>query len=145
MILYQSINLRLLSEEGKKFNWKKPVSCPCCKMSLWGHGFRFCFFEGFASALPLKRYRCSGCSIVIIIRPSSHWKKFQTAISKIIFTIRYRLCHFKWPPTIIRQRAGHWLRRFMDRYHFDFGFSFELTPVQALRDYQKQSICFLSV
>jgi hypothetical protein len=145
MILYQSINIRLLAERGKKFNWKKPSSCPICGMPVWGHGYRFCFFEGFTSALPLKRYRCSGCNIVITIRPSSHWSRFQIAISRIISTIRYRLKNFRWPPDTIRQRAGHWMRRFINRCKLDFGFNPCLTQIEALNYYQDKSINFLSV
>lgn len=144
MILYQSIDLKSLAHLGKKFNWKKPDACPKCRMPVWGHGYRFCLFEGFTTALPLKRYRCSGCNIVIIIRPASHWSRFQTAISEIISTIRYRLSNFKWPPETVRQRVGHWIRRFINRYKLDFGFNSRLTPIEALNQYQEESINFLS-
>lgn len=144
MILYQSIDLKSLAHLGKKFNWKKPDACPECRMPLWGHGYRFCLFEDFDKPLPLKRYRCSGCNIVITIRPCSHWSRFQTAISRIISTIRYRLSNFRWPPGIMRQRVGHWMRRFINRYKLDFGFNSSFTQIDALSYYKNKSINFLS-
>lgn len=114
MILRIKVCLKQLSILGKKFKWNKPSTCPGCeKSNLWGHGFVLKVFEGFCEKLLLKRYRCPGCHIILTLHPEGFWPRFQSSIHDIYKILNYRLTQFHWPMDYLRQRAGHWLRRFI--------------------------------
>lgn len=111
-----------LAAEGKKFNWQKPTHCLNCKNKLWGHGYQKAYFDGYDVIFYLKRYRCPKCGIVITMRPSGYWKKYQSSIYTIYKVLKFRLSELKWPPWTQRNRACHWLKNFKRKIKMDFGF-----------------------
>jgi hypothetical protein len=114
VILRFYVCLRELSKLGKNYKWIKPSICPGCKKSpLWGHGFVLKAFAGFLEKLYLKRCRCPGCHIVVTLHPSGFWPRFQSTIKNIYDVLHFRLTETRWPSGFPRQRAGHWLRRFI--------------------------------
>lgn len=109
MILFVDVDLKQVSLFGKKFPWQKPPVCPRCqKNHVWGHGFTATFFDGFLSALLMRRLRCPGCGCVIKYRPKSHFSRFQTAISTIKSQLTSRIETRRWSANPGRGR--HWLQ-----------------------------------
>lgn len=111
MVIRVTIDLKLLEQEQKKFNWKRPL-CPNCYSHVWGHGYIRCYFTVLKGHVFLKRYRCPHCGTVITMRPIGFWNRFQTAIEIIYKALAHRLSFGHWDVTIPRQRAGHWMRQF---------------------------------
>ncbi|MBU0683911.1 MAG: hypothetical protein KJ864_06470, partial [Candidatus Omnitrophica bacterium] len=94
--------------------------------------------------LPCKRLRCDNCGIVIILRPKSHYNRFQTASIEIIKTLIYKIAHYKWPPCCNIYRAYYWFKNFIKRYLFDYGGSSETSQIGAIKVYEEKSIPFYS-
>lgn len=145
MIIYTNIILSKLAKLGKNFNWKKPESCPQCKNKLWGHGFVNAYFNNFNKNLYLKRYRCPRCSIVITLRPLSHWSRFRYAIDDIYRGIKDRLKYLRWPPWLPRQVGGHWIRRFISKIKMDYGLNDQMNMIDRLEYLYQKKIPFLSL
>lgn len=118
MLIHTDVCLQQLAEEGRSFKWARPI-CSCGKGKVWGHGWR-CRYLGSLKPLELRRFRCTGCRHVFTMTPRGFYPRFQTRISTIVETLRHRLTHRRWPPPYLRQRFGHWLRRFTEtaRSHF---------------------------
>lgn len=99
---------------GMKYPFPRPVSClkeGCKSKRLWGHGFRDSYFEGYASALLLKRYVCADCGCVYILRPFGYWPRHHVPVRIIFRNICHRIKHGVWDRSCFsRQRQGHWLR-----------------------------------
>jgi len=112
MIVNIKVKLKELSKQGKSYCWSS-MDCPRCNRRMWGHGYVSRYFEGFIEALWLKRFMCASCGCVVTVRPVEYWRRYQTAINSIFDILLYRVRHFKWPPVITRQRAGHWLSRLL--------------------------------
>ena len=68
---------------------------------------------GILLAVLLKRYRCRTCRKVFTMVPGGFYARHQTAAAKIVTALAARLRHQGWPIGIPRQRAGHWLRKFL--------------------------------
>jgi hypothetical protein len=114
MIVFTNVELTLLAQQGKNFQWKKPCSCPRCNHeSLWGHGFVTAIFNGFKEPLFLKRFRCNRCGLVMTIRPKGFWSRFQSSITLIYQAIMCRLSSLCWPKFLTRQRGGQWIKRYL--------------------------------
>ena len=108
MILFVAVDLKQVSALGRNFPWKKPKLCPCCQQShLWGHGFSDTIFEGYRSALPMKRFLCPACGGVIKCRPKGYFSRFQTAIDKIKSHLVKRINTGRWP--CHSSRGRYWL------------------------------------
>lgn len=120
MILLLKICLNELSEQGRNFNWGTH-DCEKCFRPMWGHGFVDRYFSVSAVRLWLKRYRCPDCGSVATTRPEGYWPRVRTSIRSIFETLRSRLKTGRWPQATARQRAGHWLRRFVIKVRMDFG------------------------
>jgi len=138
MVVFVTTDLNLLSQDGKKFNWKKPL-CPKCHCHIWGHGYVPCYFAVLKGHVFLKRYRCPHCWSVITMRPIGFWRRIQTAIETIYKALDYRLRFGHWQKMIPRQRAGHWMRRF-GGYCKTAGFT---DMLQALADAFEKQVKFL--
>lgn len=118
MIIFEKIDLKLLKEQGKKFNWNRPY-CHKCNCYFYGHGYVVRFFNIFTSEIYLKRWRCPNCHTVATVRPDTHWKRFQESTDNIFKALRYRVTNFKWPPWCTRQRGGHWLNKLLSKARLD--------------------------
>ena len=111
MILPVEVNLKEIEEKGRDYQWIKPQLCLQCRGShLWGHGFVESWFDGYAGALLLRRYRCPVCGCVIKLKPRGYFKRFQATIEMIYFQIAGRLKSGKWPGDCGTERCRHWLR-----------------------------------
>ena len=110
MILFVDVILKQIFTMGKDFPWTRPETCPCCgNWKVWGHGFVSTIFQGFDTPLLLKRYRCPACGCVVILRPSSHFSRFQSSKHTIRSAIVHRINTGRWPPGSARSRQRHWL------------------------------------
>jgi len=110
MILFVDVDLKEVGILGRKFPWRKPAVCPCCRQShLWGHGFSGTFFDGFVHALLMRRFICPACGCVIKCRPKSHFPRFQTAIEAIKSHLTGKIETGRWPPSGSHDRGRHWL------------------------------------
>jgi hypothetical protein len=111
MIVSLAVNLKILFSLGRKYKWEKPCQCPKChSTSLWGHGFVSAFFDGFAKALYLKRYRCPDCGTVLRCRPSGHFPRFQADEKTIRASISMKAGMNQWLRGITPSRQNHWFR-----------------------------------
>jgi hypothetical protein len=111
MILKNKITIEELSINQKDHKWEKQF-CNKCNRYMWGHGFTKRCFSMFSGVVYLKRHRCPCCSVVLTIRPVGFWSFFQSSIQIIYETLKWRLNAGAWPYSFLRQRGGHWLRRF---------------------------------
>lgn len=110
LLCHQQVDFKRLAEGGKEFEWERPLVCPRChSCRLWGHGFVYRWFDGFASPLPLARFQCQDCGCIIQMRPDGYWPRCQATIDFIWKTLSRRIETLHWPPAVTRQRAGHWL------------------------------------
>lgn len=125
MILLRKICFKELSEQGRDFNWDKH-DCEICQRSMWGHGFVTRYFADFYGALLLKRFRCPKCRVVVTVRPEGHWPRVRSSIASIYAMLLSRLTTGSWSVATLRQRAGHWLRRFIEKVRMDWGDSADL-------------------
>ena len=109
MILYVNIVLNKIFELGRDFIWMRPEKCPRCgNHMVWGHGFVQALFDGFDVPLLLKRYRCPDCGCVIILRPDTHFSRFQASIKTIRSSISGKVKEKKWLPDILGSRQRYW-------------------------------------
>ena len=107
---FVGVDLKQVSALGRKFVWLKPDLCPCCRQShLWGHGFCDTYFDGFTTALPMRRFICPACRCVIKCRPKGYFSRFQTAIGTIKSHLANRIARGRWPPTSVPARGRYWL------------------------------------
>jgi len=113
MIQFVEVLLKEIFTQGRDFSWKRPSKCPRCnRHKVWGHGHVSALFDGFNESLWLKRYRCPSCGCIILMRPASHFSRFQASIETIGSALKQRINHGKWPPDLTLSRMRHWLTNF---------------------------------
>lgn len=111
LILQISVSIKDLFRLGRDFPWFRPERCPRCGFwRVWGHGFVAAYFEPYRKPLWLRRYRCPACRLVLRLKPSGYFERFQSSIETIRQSLAYRFYRHVWPPGSSRQRQGHWLR-----------------------------------
>ncbi len=112
MIKFAAVILKEIFNQGKKYPWPRPTSCPRCNSSrVWSHGYTTACFEGFDNPLFIKRYRCPDCGCVITMRPSTHFSRFQSSKETIRSSLQHKITSGRWPPDAkSRARMRHWLR-----------------------------------
>lgn len=120
MIVAVSVDLRDVARLGRAFQWALGEECPRCKHKTWGHGWVRRWFEGLTYAVLVPRRRCPHCGCVVTLRPSSHHRRFQTSTERMGEVLRHRLSRRCWPHADLRQRFGHWLRRFHGWLRFNY-------------------------
>jgi len=54
----------------------------------------------------LKRYRCPNCGCIILMRPASHFSRFQASRETIRFALEQRINHGRWPPDLTPVKNG---------------------------------------
>lgn len=139
MILYRKISLQLLSEQGKAFKWEDQ-NCEQCQRPMWGHGRVSRYFAELSCVVHLKRFRCPECGTVGIVRPTGYWPRIRSSIQSIYFALKTRLESQRWHYSGLRQRAGHWLLRFMNKARMDGGSGCE--PAQFLKFCFEKNLSF---
>ena len=111
MILSVCVDLKEISLRQKSFDWTKPSCCPQCRsVRLWGHGFVDAHFDGFKTAIPLRRYRCPDCGCVIKLKPTGYFPRFQATIKRIRGSIAHRLQSGRYLDDLCRHRQRHWFQ-----------------------------------
>lgn len=120
MICSQDVCLHEVAEAGAAFKWNRP-KCECGGLRVWGHGRVGRYFEGFSKPLLVQRFRCADCKTVFTCRPKGWWARFVACATTVIGVLIARFTDRRWPATVPRQRAEHWLRRFTACRLFDPG------------------------
>ncbi len=111
LIIHFHVELNLLILHGKGYPWPRPDVCPHCGGNhLWGHGYTPRYFNGYPRLIWLKRYYCVACKRVHTLRPKTHWRRFQTAISTIIESLRSKIEHDCWLSEFPHQRQQYWMQ-----------------------------------
>jgi hypothetical protein len=132
LILFISAKIKDIFELGRKYPWPRPEICLRCNESkVWGHGFTTAYFDGFDSAVILKRYRCPVCGCIIRLRPKGYFHRFQASIETIRSKLSHRLKKGRWPPGLSRSRQAHWLRALRRKAEAYLTQSFKGTLIEA--------------
>ncbi len=138
MFKHVVVDIENLSISGKNFKWKRP-KCPNGCKKVWGHGYRIRYFSGFREGVYLKRYRCPTCGTIIIMFPIGYWKHYQSSIKDIFLILQWRLTSYRWPSWTTRQRAGHWLKKFILHVGMEYGLNFEDILAKLKLLYKKET------
>jgi len=77
---------------------------------LWSHGFVERYFEGFSSALWMKRFRCFDCSSVHTCRPAGFLKGFCFSAKTVWHCLLSRIEKGRWLSRVVRQNQQYWHR-----------------------------------
>ena len=110
MILSVCVKLKDIDEQGRNFKWPKPNDCPrCCSVRIWGHGYVLANFDGFATSLWLRRYRCPDCNCIIRMKPEGYFRRFQAPTDTIFDCLNRRLSGSRWNLNLSTSRQRHWL------------------------------------
>ena len=111
MILPVVVGLKEIYEKGRDYLWPRPEVCPRWKARKpWGHGFVPAYFDGFASGLLLRRYRCPHCGCVIRLKPQGYFDRFQSPVETIHVVIRSLVEKNPSCSGVSRTRKAHWLK-----------------------------------
>jgi len=70
------------------------------------------YFEGFAEALWMKRYRCPDCGGVHTLRPKVFWRRFRHLAAIIIQSLKEKIAGNRWLGQINRQAQQYWWHGF---------------------------------
>jgi hypothetical protein len=113
MILYAKVSVKKIFEEGKDYAWRRPERCPECGSGrLWGHGYVERYFEGFETAIWIKRWRCRDCGGVHTMRPEGFWRRFRHSVGRIVQSLKEKIAGDRWLGEISRQAQQYWWRGF---------------------------------
>lgn len=141
MIIYISIDLKLLLKKGKQFPWVAPCQCPKCGgIRLWGHGYVTAYFDPFSCVFYLKRYRCPDCRSVFRCRPKGFFKRFQASILDIRTSIVMKVEQRRWNQVFSRNRQIHWYQSLLrhiqayltHQWHGDLVMAFDVLTSRGL-------------
>lgn len=111
LILYLSVDFKLLRTMQKEYRWPRPRRCPRCGGTrLWGHGYVDRFFEWEVEALAMKRWRCPDCGAVHTMRAATHWRGFWAPWPLIMSSLLAKASGVAWLASISRQRQQYWWR-----------------------------------
>jgi len=113
MIFYLGVSVKEIFEEGKDYGWPRPERCPKCGSGrLWGHGYAERYFEGFETAVWMKRWRCPDCGGVHTARPKTFWRRFRHSLRRVVESLKEKLCFGRWVRQRGRQIQQYWWRGF---------------------------------
>lgn len=110
MLVFTNASVKDIAAQGKAFKWERPC-CPNGCPKVWGHGHVARYL--LALVVLLRRFRCPTCRVVITLVPAGFCRRYQTAGAEMAAALAARLEHRGWPRGVPRQRAGHWLRKFL--------------------------------
>jgi hypothetical protein len=80
---------------------------------MWKHGSYRRYLQDIGSFIKVPMWICSHCRKTASSRPLELLSYFQSTSELIIKTLRYRFIAKRWYLSTSRQRAGHWLNRFL--------------------------------
>jgi hypothetical protein len=111
VVLHVAVDVKRLSELGKKYPWPRPTRCLTCKSPrIWGHGFVQRYFEGYVHPLWVRRLRCPDCRTVYTLRPDLFYRGFQYSLMTILSSLLSRITDYRWLPGVPRQNQQYWYR-----------------------------------
>jgi len=111
VVLHVTVDVKRLSELGKKYPWPRPKCCLSCKSPrVWGHGYVRRYFEGFIHPLWVKRLRCRDCRTVYTLRPDFFYRGFQYSLMTILSSLLSKISDHRWLSCIPRQNQQYWYR-----------------------------------
>ncbi len=139
------IDVKSLAQQGRAFRWPRPEVClGCGGPRVWGHGYVEAWFDDSATPLPLRRYRCPDCGLVIRMRPAEYWQRLQASIAAIRTALLQRLRHGRWPPGVSTARARHWLRGLRRQVTAHLGMQWHDRLIKGFDVLRNQDICAVS-
>ena len=113
---------------GRAYEFPRPPNClkeGCGSSRIWKHGFVYAYFEGYDTALCLRRYICADCGCVYTIRPFGYWPRHHVPVRIIFNSLCHRVKHGVWDKGLFtRQRQGNWMRAFLRNIKTYLGMSF---------------------
>lgn len=111
MIIFVCANLKEILVKKREYPWPKPQVCPRCRLNkVWGHGFVLAYFDGVATGIYLRRYRCPECCCVIRLRPGGYFPRVQASIGTIRSSLSKRIEQGRYLAGLSRSRQRHWLK-----------------------------------
>jgi hypothetical protein len=111
VVLHVTVDVKRLSELGKKYPWPRPKRCLSCKSPrIWGHGYVQRYFEGFTHPLWIKRLRCPDCHTVYTLRPDLFYRGFQYSLITILCSLLAKITDHRWLSCIPRQNQQYWYK-----------------------------------
>jgi hypothetical protein len=116
VLIFTNASVEDIAAQGKAFKWERPC-CPKGCGKVWGHGHVARYL--LALIVLLRRFRCPTCGVVITLVPAGFCRRYQTPGAEMAAALASRLEHCGWPRDIPRQRAGHWLRKFLSICRMD--------------------------
>jgi hypothetical protein len=126
--LFLMVSIKQLFCSMKQYAFPRPPIClRCSSTRIWGHGFKDAYFDGYLSALPLKRYVCADCGCVYTMRPVGYLPRFHAAAVVILNSICHRIRNKQWAmkESLSRQRQYHWLRALRRNIKAHLGMDFD--------------------
>ncbi len=112
---------------GRAYKFPRPPNClkeGCGSSRIWKHGFVYAYFEGYDTALCLRRYICADCGCVYTIRPFGYWPRHHVPVRIIFNRLCHRVKHSVGQGAIYTSEAGQ-LDEGVSAQHQDiFGMSF---------------------
>lgn len=113
LILYCSVDVKLLGELGTKYPWPRPTRSPCCGgIRLWRHGFVPRYFDDWSEQLLMLRYRCAECGSVHTMRPSEYDRRFRAQWLAIFLVLLVKIVTGRWSYEFSKERQRYWMRGF---------------------------------
>lgn len=79
---------------------------------------------------------------MVTLRPEGYFSRIRSSIRSIYETLLVRLTRGAWGTPGLRQRAGHWLRRFVEKVRMDWTDASDLKVVLRFC-YEKQIPFFI--
>lgn len=111
LILYCSVDVKLLEELGKEYPWPRPRSSPCCGgVRLWRHGFVPRYFEGYSGQLLMLKYRCADCGSIHTMRPSDYDRRFRAQWLTIFLVLLLKILTGRWSCEFSKERQRYWMK-----------------------------------
>lgn len=133
--LFFMLSIKEIFERGRDYPFPRPPNClkdGCRSGRIWGHGYVEAYFEGYETALVLKRYICAECGSVYTIRPLGYWPRHHVPIRIIFQRLCHRVRYGVWGRSYFsRQRQGHWLRALQGNLKVYLGTSFTGSVVEG--------------
>ncbi len=111
--LFLMVCIKELFRCKQEYAFPRPPRClrsGCSSTRIWGHGFKDAYFDGYLSALPLRRYICADCGCVYTLRPFGYWPGHHVPAVVILSSICQRIGTGPRGVTesLSRQRQRHW-------------------------------------
>lgn len=127
--LFMMVCIKEIFKHGRGYAFPRPSRClkeGCGSSRIWKHGFADAYFEGYDTALYLRRYLCADCGSVYTLRPFGYWPRHHVPVRIIFHTLCHRITHGIWDKShFTRQRQCNWLRALKRNIKVYLGISYE--------------------